>query len=86
MADLGEMTAGYDDECGGQQLHLLDHVKATPLPDGDVLSLEHQVGPLFSIPTYLIGSDAFTYCTAHKSLGKTRRADTVQSLEFRNRG
>jgi hypothetical protein len=50
MADLGEMTAGYDDECGGHQLHLLDHVKATPLPDGDVLSLEHQVGPLFSIP------------------------------------
>jgi hypothetical protein len=49
MADLGEMIAGYDDECGGQQLHLLDHVKATPLPDGDVLSLEHQVVPLFSM-------------------------------------
>jgi hypothetical protein len=72
MADLGEMTAGYDDECGGQQLHLLDHVKATPLPDGDVLSLEHQVGPLC-----LIGSDAFTYGTAHKNLGKTCSADKV---------
>ncbi len=64
MADLGEMTAGYDDECGGQQLHLLDHVKATPLPDGDVLSLEHQVGPLFSIYIFnRIRCFLVRYCT-----------------------
>ena len=44
LADLWEMTAEYDGLCAGQQLHLLHHVKATPLPDGDILSLEHQVG------------------------------------------
>ena len=45
LADVEEVVAAeYGEECGGgHQLHLLNHVKATPLPDGDVLSLEHQV-------------------------------------------
>jgi hypothetical protein len=43
LAEDDEITAAYDDVCGGQQLHLLDHVKATPLPEGDALSLENQV-------------------------------------------
>jgi hypothetical protein len=50
LADANEITAAYDEVCSGQQLHLLDHVKATALPEGDALSLEHQV-PYLKIHT-----------------------------------
>ena len=38
-----EAIAEYDSLSLAKQLHLLDHVKATGLPDVDILSLEHQV-------------------------------------------
>jgi hypothetical protein len=64
LADLGEITAEYDDKCSGHQLHLLDHVKATSFPDGDILSLEHQVPLSFSL---LLFETLFKICYIKKT-------------------
>ena len=42
-------TLEYDNISGSRQLHLLDHISNTQLPDYDTLSLEHQLAVVLDI-------------------------------------
>ena len=42
-------TLEYDNISGSRQLHLLDHISNTRLPDYDTLSLEHQLAVVLDI-------------------------------------
>ena len=42
LGDSADIQCDYDKLSLNNQLHLLDHVKSTSLPDLDILSLEHQ--------------------------------------------
>jgi len=46
LGDSGDMQYNYDSISHYQQLHLLDHVKSTCIPDIDILSLEVQAAAI----------------------------------------
>jgi len=49
LSDDAETFLDYDCISNNRQLHLLDHIKATPVPDYDSLALEHQLATVLDL-------------------------------------